>query len=216
MSQPAAHLGVITKPLLADAVHDRLLESVIRGELTPGARLNVDSLAESFGVSRTPVREALARLAHAQLVEISRNSSTVVAQWGPADMRARARLIGDIARGVVLDESNDLSGLVVPTTGEPIERFTVTAERIAGRAAATLLVEMVRELAAPVAIYLDADRSGGRGAPCRDRADAALAFLAETLTEPAHPDGRDRIADAVDDVTAVFVDGFAEGRSEDR
>lgn len=210
MSQQAPHLGVITKPLLADAVHDRLLESVVSGDLAPGARLNVDALAESFGVSRTPVREALARLAHAQLVEISRNSSTVVARWGPADMRARARLIGDIARGVVLDETSDLSGLVLPTSGSPIDRFIVTAELIAGRAPTSLLVQMVRELAAPLAIYLGATRSGESGGPCPDRVEAALAVLAETLSGPSGRDRRDRVAGAVDDVTAVFAEGFDE------
>jgi DNA-binding transcriptional regulator YhcF (GntR family) len=220
MTSPTPRLGVISKPLLADAVHDRLLESVVRGELRVGERLNVDSLADSFGVSRTPVREALARLSHARFVEISRNSSTVVAQWGRADMRARARMIGDVVRGVVLDPDSDLSGLAVPLDGGPVERFTWTADRIAERATAPLARQLVGELAAPLAIYLDTMAASTDSAehadahvPCRSRADAAFAFLAETLVSATNDGQRERIAEAVDDVTAVFTDALRPGPS---
>ncbi|MEO1201010.1 MAG: GntR family transcriptional regulator [Pseudomonadota bacterium] len=43
-------------------VHAALLEAIDRGDYAPGARLVETELAERFGVSRTPVREALGRL----------------------------------------------------------------------------------------------------------------------------------------------------------
>src|SRR4030088_259152 len=43
-------------------VYDELTARILRGELPPGVRVNIDALAHEFDVSQTPVREALARL----------------------------------------------------------------------------------------------------------------------------------------------------------
>ncbi len=48
-------------PLRAD-VHKELLGLILQGALPPGQRLRDTALAQQFGVSRTPVREALLRL----------------------------------------------------------------------------------------------------------------------------------------------------------
>lgn len=50
--------------------YNRLREDIIRMELPPGALLSEGALAESLGLSRTPVREALQRLEREYLVEI--------------------------------------------------------------------------------------------------------------------------------------------------
>ncbi len=52
----------IARERLSADVHQELLGRIIRGELAPGRRLKDAELAESLGVSRTPVREALLRL----------------------------------------------------------------------------------------------------------------------------------------------------------
>ncbi|MCC7040061.1 MAG: GntR family transcriptional regulator [Burkholderiales bacterium] len=54
---------------LAESVADRLAEEIIRRELVPGTRLDEVSLAARFGVSRTPVRDALRLLAGTRLVD---------------------------------------------------------------------------------------------------------------------------------------------------
>jgi DNA-binding GntR family transcriptional regulator len=46
----------------ADAVYDALREAIVGKRLLPGDRLAEEQLARQFGVSRTPVREALLRL----------------------------------------------------------------------------------------------------------------------------------------------------------
>lgn len=53
---------------LVDAIHERLLKLIGSGALAPESRLHQGSLAEKFGVSRTPVREALLRLEQEGLV----------------------------------------------------------------------------------------------------------------------------------------------------
>jgi len=45
-----------------DEVHGLLTGLILRAEIPPDARVNIDAVAARFGVSTTPVREALARL----------------------------------------------------------------------------------------------------------------------------------------------------------
>lgn len=53
----------------AQVIYQQLRQEIIRGALAPKTILQQVELAERFGVSRTPVREALQRLAHDGLVE---------------------------------------------------------------------------------------------------------------------------------------------------
>ncbi|WP_141118825.1 winged helix-turn-helix domain-containing protein, partial [Pandoraea sp. PE-S2R-1] len=48
---------------LRDRIYDAIRDLVEHGKLLPGQRLTEAHLAERFGVSRTPVREALFQLA---------------------------------------------------------------------------------------------------------------------------------------------------------
>ncbi len=51
-------------------IHQDLEDAIIRGELEPGSRLHPENIAEQYGVSRIPVREALSSLHQAGWVEI--------------------------------------------------------------------------------------------------------------------------------------------------
>src|SRR6185369_17285312 len=53
---------------LAEAVFKRLLSQIYNGDLAAGAELKEASLAEEYGISRGPVREAILRLQGFQLV----------------------------------------------------------------------------------------------------------------------------------------------------
>lgn len=57
----------------ADDIALRLEEAIVAGELPPGSVLRQDRLAKRFGVSRTPIREALQRLSAFGLVEFVPN-----------------------------------------------------------------------------------------------------------------------------------------------
>lgn len=61
-------MGLIENRGLSEQVNDLLLEWIAHGRLKPGQRLKETELAEELGVSRTPVREALKRLAAAGFV----------------------------------------------------------------------------------------------------------------------------------------------------
>lgn len=68
----------------ADEVHARLRDSILSRELRPNQRLVEVDLAESLGVSRTPVREALLRLRQDGLVV--QNKGWLVRDHDPAEV----------------------------------------------------------------------------------------------------------------------------------
>lgn len=62
----------------ADVVHRRLRDEILSMHRQPGAPISEKEIAAAHGVSRTPVREALLRLAEERLVEITPKSGTRV------------------------------------------------------------------------------------------------------------------------------------------
>lgn len=64
---------------VADRVYEELKARIIDGKVAPGARLNIDALSRELGVSSTPVREALVRLAREHLVLLELYSGYSVA-----------------------------------------------------------------------------------------------------------------------------------------
>ncbi len=74
-----------TESLSANVVH-RLEVEILKGQRRPGDRLDERQLAEQFGVSRTPVREALQRLAASGLVVSRGRQGLQVAQLSLADL----------------------------------------------------------------------------------------------------------------------------------
>ena len=79
-------------------VLEQLRERILSGELAPGARLQQVPLSEALGVSRTPLREAMARLARDGLLEYAPNRGYAVRvfKWGDIEQAyaVRARLEG--------------------------------------------------------------------------------------------------------------------------
>jgi DNA-binding GntR family transcriptional regulator len=71
----------------ASVIYDALYKSIARMELLPGAPLQEKALTELFGVSRTPVREALLRLQGEGLVEMQPQAGTSVALIPKAAIR---------------------------------------------------------------------------------------------------------------------------------
>ncbi|MFI8524817.1 GntR family transcriptional regulator [Promicromonospora sukumoe] len=77
----------IDRRLLRDDVYGRLRDAIVDGSLAPGEQLRDGELAAWLGVSRTPVREALLRLAEAGLVVARPGSSTTVSSLDLRDVR---------------------------------------------------------------------------------------------------------------------------------
>jgi DNA-binding GntR family transcriptional regulator len=81
MNRPG--MTLLKRPSTADQVHDILRDRIVSLELKPHELLSRADLATSFGVSQTPVRDALLRLEATGLVRIYPQSRTVVAPIDP-------------------------------------------------------------------------------------------------------------------------------------
>lgn len=72
---------------LVDKLASQLHARVLSGELPSGMRLRQEALAQEFGVSRTPVREALRKLQEGGLVELQPHRGAVVRGLSPREIR---------------------------------------------------------------------------------------------------------------------------------
>ncbi len=88
----------VKSPSLEEMVYSRLEEEILSGELKCGTALGEIALSKRLGVSRTPVRSAIHRLAEEGLVEVIPNKGATVIGINTADLidiyRIRKRLEG--------------------------------------------------------------------------------------------------------------------------
>lgn len=84
-----------------EAAYAHLRGAILMGALSPGARISEPGLAQELGVSRTPVREALQRLAQEGLVELLPGKGARVRVLSAEEVRevydVRALLEGEAA-----------------------------------------------------------------------------------------------------------------------
>lgn len=74
----AIRLPRINTPKISDSAYEILREKVVSKEFAPGERLDLVSIEQQLGISRTPIKEALARLQQEGLVTIVPRSGTYV------------------------------------------------------------------------------------------------------------------------------------------
>jgi len=103
------------QPIARASLHDelvaRLRDLIVEGELTPGMRVPERALCERFGVSRTPLREALKVLASEGFLHLLPNRGATVTSLTVADMDevfpvmgALEALAGELACARITDE----------------------------------------------------------------------------------------------------------------
>lgn len=71
---------------LHEAIFQKLRLLIVEGKIAPGSKLNERELAESLNVSRTPIREAIRRLAADGLVELIANRGAIALQLSLEDV----------------------------------------------------------------------------------------------------------------------------------
>jgi DNA-binding GntR family transcriptional regulator len=71
---------------LVDAVTERLEAAIVDGTLQPGSKLSEQALAQSLGVSRGPLREAIRRLEGRKLLQRTANIGVRVVALSPKDI----------------------------------------------------------------------------------------------------------------------------------
>jgi DNA-binding GntR family transcriptional regulator len=86
-------LPEVRRVLLRDTAYEAIRDAIVRGDIPPGAAVNNAAVAEQLGLSRAPVREALARLADEGLVETKPQSYTRVTQLVLKEVRDTAAVV---------------------------------------------------------------------------------------------------------------------------
>ncbi|MBI0435896.1 GntR family transcriptional regulator [Roseomonas sp. KE0001] len=83
-------------PTRAEALAEALAARIVAAQLPPGLRLDEQALATEFGISRTPVREALRLLATTGLVELRPRRGAVVAAPAAEQLRATFEVLAEL------------------------------------------------------------------------------------------------------------------------
>ncbi|MBT2507567.1 GntR family transcriptional regulator [Streptomyces sp. ISL-98] len=92
--------GAVTRNTLRQQIADALRDEVLAGRLRPGQEFTVKQIAEQYGVSATPVREALVDLAAQSLLDSDQHRGFRVCEISVADFRGMVEARSLIADGV--------------------------------------------------------------------------------------------------------------------
>ena len=82
-------LGSISAHSLADQARDLIREAIFEGKIKPEERLTIERIAAEFGISRTPVREALKALETDGIVRIQPHRGAIVQRFDADELSER-------------------------------------------------------------------------------------------------------------------------------
>jgi DNA-binding GntR family transcriptional regulator len=83
-------------PLRTDRLRDLITQDILSLKLQPGDRLEECGLAEKYGTSRTPVREALRQLSADGLVEIRPKKGAIVARFSVRELAEHFEVMAEL------------------------------------------------------------------------------------------------------------------------
>ncbi|MCX4963714.1 GntR family transcriptional regulator [Streptomyces sp. NBC_00654] len=92
--------GGVTRSTLRQQIADALRDEVLAGRLTPGREFTVKQIAEQYGVSATPVREALFDLSAQGLLASDQHRGFQVREFTVADYRAMVEARSLVVEGI--------------------------------------------------------------------------------------------------------------------
>lgn len=112
----------------SDIIANQLEELIFDGTFTDGERLDEVQLAERFAVSRTPVREALLRLAQSGLVEHFPRRGVFVRQPGPIELMEMFEVMAELEASCARFAASRISDQAIKELKETNERCNATVE----------------------------------------------------------------------------------------
>lgn len=122
---------------VSDLVYERLREEIVSTVRSPGDRLNYAAVADELGVSRTPVREAMVRLAKEGFLTAHHHRGFSVAELDPVEIRETYPIItalevAGLRLGVpeIFEELDELGSLNARLGNaiDPSERYELDVE----------------------------------------------------------------------------------------
>lgn len=124
----ATRQDTLGRDTTAKVVAERLREEILHGTLAPGTRLRQNDVAQRFGVSTTPVREAFAQLQAEGLVRIDPHRGAVVFHPTVDDVLEFYEIREALERLAVTHAIPRLSKEVAKELGSLIERMRRTED----------------------------------------------------------------------------------------
>lgn len=127
---PVADAGVRARPSESARAYAWLRQSILEVSLVPGAALAESEIAARFGTSRTPVREALLRLADEGLIEIRPQRGTYVSRMR-LERLEEALFVRAAVEGAILRElaARDDHAALARGLGEIVDRHAAAVDR---------------------------------------------------------------------------------------
>jgi DNA-binding GntR family transcriptional regulator len=116
---------LITRTPLREQVYDAVLARIYRGELPPLRRVRDTDLATDLGVSRTPVREALLRLAREGVLDADMGRGFTVRPLAATEMRETGAILSTLER-LALQLSGDVPAERLIRLGEIDRKLAAT------------------------------------------------------------------------------------------
>ncbi|MFI9504758.1 GntR family transcriptional regulator [Nocardia sp. NPDC052566] len=105
----------IERTRMSDVAFDRIRVAIVTGELAPGTKIKDSELAEYLGLSRTPVREALARLVETGLVESKPAAYTRITPLNRNDVETTLAVIQALDHLAVTSAVPNLTDAMIET-----------------------------------------------------------------------------------------------------
>lgn len=115
--------AIIKADILHFQVTDRLRDMIVSGEMEPGDSISEKDLCQHFGISRTPLREALKVLASAELIDLLPRRGAVVSPISVEGLAERFVVVQMI-------EAHAAEALCADARPEDIESLEDIADRI--------------------------------------------------------------------------------------
>ena len=180
----AKKLGSITQQSLADQARDLIRDAIFEGRIKPEEKLTIERIAADFGISRTPVREALKALETDGIVRIHPHRGAIVQRFEKDEVYERYSVrallegyAGELAckadaAGVARDlEANcdRLKKAIATARTDDLDAVRVLVElnshfhdRILGASGSATIVRVLEALRMPVGYRLNIWRSRER------------------------------------------------------
>lgn len=212
------------QPTHAQIAYARLEEMIVTLELAPGSRISENAMAARLGLGRTPVREAIQRLAHEGSLRVLPRAGAIVSE---IDITDQFKLI-EVRRGIERILAGRAARLADAPAREVFSALAARFEEAAARDDETLFIPADRDFNALVAAsaqnkyaaaamapiqaqtrrfwYLNHRKFGDLGRVSRLHAAICRAIVAGD--ETAAQDASDALIDAVEDYTRRMLEAM--------
>ena len=107
----------------SDRVYEALREEIVAGRFEPGEKLIISSLAQQFGTSESPVREALKRLQEHRLIDMSPYTGYFVRQYSIKELEDLWMIRSALETLAIREIVERTDGKATPAVREAAECF---------------------------------------------------------------------------------------------